>query len=80
MKRKDFTEIKVLDIKSLQAKAEELKKEISQLILDRNMNKLKDKKMILKRKKDVAQIFTVLKQKQLLGELESKINKKGEEV
>ena len=74
MKKNDFVQIKGLDIKELIAKAKTIKKEIADLTVDKNMKKLKDLKMISKKKKDVAQILTVLKQKELL----SKLEKKGE--
>lgn len=79
MKKNEFVDIKGLDIKGLMSKAKSLKSEIADLILDKNMNKLKDLKSISKKKKDLAQVFTVLRQKQLLKQLESKPEeKKGE--
>ena len=51
-------------------KVRTLKGEIAELILDKNMNKLKDIKSIGKKKRDIAQILTVVRQKQMLEELE----------
>lgn len=70
MKRKDLIDTKALDIKALQEKAGKLRTEIADLILDKNMNSLKDLKVIAKKRKDLAQTLTVLRQKQLLEMLE----------
>ena len=63
-------ETKVLDIKALKAKVKVLKEELSGLTMDKNINKLKDLKTISKKKKELAQTFTVLGQKQILENLE----------
>lgn len=76
MKRNEFVQIKGLDLKELRAKIKGLKDEIANLTLDKNMKKLKDLKMISKKKKDQAQILTVMRQKELLQELESRGVKK----
>lgn len=73
MKKNDFIQIKGLDIKELKIKALALKKEIADLVLDKNMKKLKDLKSVGKKKKDLAQVSTVIRQKELLAELEPKI-------
>ena len=73
MKKNEFVQIKGLDLKELKAKAKALREEIANLTLDKNMKKLKDLKMILKKKKELAQVLTVIRQKELLQELESKI-------
>jgi ribosomal protein L29 len=70
MKRNDFNEIKRLDTKALLEKARVLRGELSDLILDKNMSKLADLKAISKKRKDIAQILTVVKQKQLLEQFE----------
>lgn len=70
MKRNEFIDIKNLDQKALLAKVLQLKDEIADLVLDKNLSKLKDLKSISKKKKDLAQILTVVKQKQLLEKLE----------
>lgn len=73
MKLKDFkSEIKVLDIAALIVKAKALKIEISDLVMDKNISKLKNLKSISKKKKDLARILTTLTQKQMIGQLESK--------
>ena len=72
MKKNELTQIKGLDNKELKAKAKILKKEMADLTLDKNMKKLKDLKTIGKKRKDLAQILTVLRQKELLTILEGK--------
>lgn len=69
MKRNEFIEIKGLDEKALAEKARILKSEIAALVMDQNMNKLKDLKAIFKKRKDQAQTLTVLRQKELVKEL-----------
>lgn len=84
MKRNDFLEIKNLNIESLVEKIKVLKKEVDGLVFDKNIGKLKNLKSISKKRKDVAQMLTVLRQKQLLIELESnkdiKVSKEKGEV
>ena len=72
MKKQEFTQIKGLDIKELSGKTKELKKEIANLTMDKNMKKLKDLKSIYKKRKELAQILTVIRQKELLAQLEEK--------
>lgn len=74
MKKNELTQIKGLDIKELREKSKLLKKEITDLVMDKNMKKLKDVKVISKKRKDLAKVLTVLKQKEILSQLES--NKK----
>jgi ribosomal protein L29 len=71
MKRNDFNDIKRLDTKALLEKVRVLRGEMTDLIIDKNMNKLPDLKAISKKKKDVAQLLTVIKQKQLLEAFET---------
>ena len=69
MKRNDLQEIKGLSIKAITEKIKATKQEIATLILDKNMSKLKDLKSISKKRKNVAQMMTVVRQKQILDEL-----------
>lgn len=80
MKKNDFLQIKGLDIKELKLKMRDLKGEITNLVLDKNMKKLKDLKIISKKKRDLAQVLTVLRQKELLAQLESKVSEKEVKV
>ena len=86
MKKQDFVQIKGLDLKELKVRAGTLREEIVNLILDKNMKKLKDLKKVSKKKKELAQVLTVKNQKELLTQLESRVEnlessgeKKGEE-
>lgn len=78
MKKNEFIQIKSLDKKELKLKIKDLKKEIADLTLDKNMKKLKNLKQINIKKKDLAQVLTVLRQKELLAELEPKVEKGNE--
>lgn len=70
MKKNDLVQVKALNLKELSSKAKAIKDEIANLVLDKNIKKLKDLKTILKKRKDLAQILTVIKEKELLAELE----------
>ena len=78
MKKQELIQIKGFDLKELRVKAKALKEEIAKLTLDKNMKKLKDLKTISKKRKDLARVLTVIRQKELLFELESKVIKPNE--
>lgn len=78
MKKSELVQIKGLNIKELKSKAKSLKDEIAGLIMDKNMKKLKDKKAVFKKRKDLAQVLTVIRQKELLSELEDKVQNDSE--
>lgn len=82
MKLKDFkNEIKVLDIAALAARAKAVQIDINDLVLDKNMNKLKDLKSISKKKKELARVLTVLNQKEMIASLEPvKVEEKVEKT
>ena len=80
MKKNDLTDMKALDVKSLKGRAKNLKDELSQMVLDKNMNSLKDTKSISKKRKDLAQIMTIIKQKEYLALFENNDNKNKEVV
>jgi ribosomal protein L29 len=72
-KLKDMkNEIKVLDIQALIAKTKALKIEINDLILDKNINKLKNSKTISKKRKEMARVLTAMAQKKLIAAFEPK--------
>lgn len=73
MKRNDLQELKTLTSKVLIEKVKTLKGELADLVIDKNMSKLKDLKVLGKKRKDIAQILTVLRQKELVEELESRV-------
>lgn len=74
MKRNELTQIKLLDLKELRDKTKMIRQELANLLLDKNMKKLKDLKSISKKRKDIAQVLTVIKQKELLKRLETEIS------
>ena len=71
-KRTEFIEIKNLSVEELVKRLVVTKKELMSLTLDKNMDKQKDVKLVLKKRKEIAQLATVLRQKQLLVKLEAK--------
>lgn len=75
MKKDKFNNLKGMDQISLTKQVRELKAEIADLVIDKNTKRLKDLKQISKKKKEVAQIMTVIRQKQLLEQLEKGISK-----
>ncbi len=70
MKKNDLIEIKKMEITALLARVKKEKKELVDLLMDKNMNKLKDLKSLYKKRKNIAQILTVARQKELLKDLE----------
>lgn len=70
MRKNDFAEIKKLGNITLLERVKKLNNEIIGLILDKNMGKLTDLKIITKKRRDIAQIKTVLSQKMILEKLE----------
>lgn len=76
MKKKDLQDIKTLSLKVLGDKVKQAKSEIADLILDKNTKKLKDVKVIFKKRKEIAKMMTMLKQKQLVGEIEKEVSEK----
>ena len=73
MKTSELTQIKGLTLKELKVKLKSITGEIANLVLDKNMKKVKDVKIISKKRKDLAQILTIMRQKQLLSELEFRV-------
>lgn len=69
MKRNDFLEIKKMDLTALVEKTSQTKSDIANLELDKSLNKLKDVKSISKKRKELAKMLTVLRQKTLLKEM-----------
>ncbi len=71
MKKNGLLEIKGLSVGELREKALGLKKEIADLTMDKNMKKLKDLKSLDKKRKDLAQVLTIARTKELLALIES---------
>ncbi len=72
MKKNNLAEIKKMNIDALLGKVKATKKELVGLILDKNASKLTNLRMVKNKRKDLAQMLTILKQKHLLKELEEK--------
>ncbi len=75
MKKNALNEIKKAEIKALREKIQEAKKELREFKFDLNLGKLKDKRKVYKKRKDIAQMMTILRQKEMLEELESRVKK-----
>ncbi|MFH0937594.1 MAG: 50S ribosomal protein L29 [Candidatus Daviesbacteria bacterium] len=76
MKRNNLAEIKKMDIKTLGEKVRDTRKELANLVLDKSVSKLTHPKVIKNKRKDMAQILTVLRQKLTIKELEEEANAK----
>ena len=72
MKKNDLIDLKKTELKSLLETVKKFKGEIRSLVLDKNMSKLKNLKVIKNKRRDLAQTLTIIRQKQLLEELEVK--------
>ena len=70
MKRNDLSEVKKIATKDLVERVKKARVELIKLRIDKSMGKVSDLKAILKKRQDLAQLLTVLKQKQLLTEIE----------
>lgn len=66
----DISAVKNMDVKSVLATVKVLQGEIGDLMIDKNLSKLKDLKSISKKRKDLARTLTVLNQKRTLEKLE----------
>lgn len=75
MKKADLTEIKNLTLDEVSKRAIKLQEELADLVIDKNMNKLKDIKLLGKKRKNLAQILTIARQKELLEGLQSELKK-----
>lgn len=69
MKKNELKEIRALETDGIKAKVSKAKEELISLVMDKNMKKLKDVKAVFKKRKDIAQMLTILRQKQLLEKL-----------
>jgi len=72
-KKADLVEIKNMDEKALIAKILSLKADYASMIIEKNINKLTDVKAPGKLKRQIAQIATVLRQKQLIKEYQTNV-------
>lgn len=70
MKKNDLAEIKKMDTAALTGKAGKLREEIAGLVIDKNMKKLTNLKVVTGKRRELARTLTVLRQKELLEGLE----------
>lgn len=70
MKKNEFMEIKKMDFVALNNQVSKLKSEIAKLVLDKSIKKLTNLREIRNKRRDLAQIMTVLRQKQMIKVLE----------
>lgn len=73
MKKQTLAEIKKIDIRTLKGRMQHSDEEMQKLVLDKSINKLTDVKILRRKRKDIAQIATILRQKELLNQLEEQI-------
>lgn len=66
MKKNAYSEIKNLDIKTLLGKIKDLRQDLTKLKLEKDN---KNVKLSSQKRKDIAQIFTVIQQKKLIENL-----------
>jgi ribosomal protein L29 len=70
MKKDALKEIKTIEIKELVGRVTKAKQELAGLVLDQNQRKLADVRTVFKKRKELAQMLTILRQKELLAMLE----------
>lgn len=70
MKKNELKEIKGLELKELAVRMKKAKDELAELVMDKNMKKLKDVKAVFKKRKELAKMLTILRQRKLLDELQ----------
>lgn len=72
MKKTQLNEIKSLDSKTIWARVTDIRKELVKLQLEREV---KDIKNSLKKRRDLAQLLTILNQKKLIESLQKEVIK-----
>ena len=75
MKTKDKKELHLKSLQELKKLAMDTKDELSDLKLDKTQNKLKNTSLLSLKRKEIAQILTVIKMKGLQEEMEAKNEK-----
>ncbi len=68
MKSRNIKDLHTKTIEELKGMYKNLKNEVLQLNLEKAQNKLKDTRSIFWKKKDIARILTILKEKELMDE------------
>ena len=70
MKKTELNEMRKMDTKDLNARVEKMRKELQDLLIDRNSGKVSDLKAVSKKRHDIAQVLTVARQKEILAAVE----------
>lgn len=74
MKKNDLAEIKKMDLSLIGEKLKKAQKEVVSLVIDKNTNKLTNLKTIKNKRREIAQMMTIVRQKQLLQQIEVRIS------
>jgi len=77
MKKTDLKEIRNLEPKQIRERVIKAKKDLQTLVLEKTQpgKGSKDVKAIFKKRKDIAKMMTILRQKELIGQLEKGVVK-----
>lgn len=77
MKRTDLKEIKNLEIKDLIVKLKGAKNDLAGIVIEKSQSVKgsKDVKKFFKKRKDIAQMLTILRQKEMLEQLKKEASK-----
>lgn len=75
MKKNELMEIKKMDIPALEERIKQIRLEMVDLFLNKSIGKINNTKSLKNKRRDLAQSLTILKQKQLLKQLEVKYEK-----
>lgn len=74
MKRNDLNEVKKQDLKGLDSKLNDLRSELIDLTMQKTLGKLTNLGQVKSKRREIAQVLTVLRQKELLTKLEEQRN------
>lgn len=74
MKKNELGEIKKQDLKGLASKLKSLRSELLDLTMQKSLSKLTNLGQIKNKRKEIAQVLTVIRQKELLSKLEEQQN------
>ena len=72
MKSKDKKELHLKSIKELQKQVSDIKDELVGLVLDKTQNKLKNTSLISIKRKEIAQMLTIVRIKELSERIKEK--------
>lgn len=75
MRKNDLAEIKKMNVSEVKDRVKKVRKEIIGLVLDKNTGKLANLRGVKSKRRGVAQMLTVLRQKEILAELEKTATK-----